>query len=102
MVVTRCVWSGHGRMYMKSTPRPVVSVAVFHDDDRQLDDYEMDEDQHVDEGRHGVENVRRARGDVIAEAVALVRLDDVEFFFSSRRRHTRCSRDWSSDVCSSD
>src|SRR2546429_2385332 len=22
--------------------------------------------------------------------------------FSSRRRHTRCSRDWSSDVCSSD
>src|SRR5690606_39414107 len=25
-----------------------------------------------------------------------------EFFFSSRRRHTRFSRDWSSDVCSSD
>src|SRR2546429_260187 len=24
------------------------------------------------------------------------------FFFASRRRHTRCSRDWSSDVCSSD
>src|SRR5256884_4335108 len=24
------------------------------------------------------------------------------FFFSSRRRHTRCSRDWSSDGCSSD
>src|SRR5205809_2250087 len=24
------------------------------------------------------------------------------FFFSSRIRHTRCSRDWSSDVCSSD
>src|SRR2546429_6631959 len=33
-------------------------------------------------------------------------LDDsrvsIPFFFSSRRRHTRCSRDWSSDVCSSD
>src|SRR5256884_214581 len=27
---------------------------------------------------------------------------DGRFFFSSRRRHTRCSRDWSSDVCSSD
>src|SRR2546429_6615295 len=27
---------------------------------------------------------------------------DLFFFFSSRRRHTRCSRDWSSDVCSSD
>src|SRR3989449_9037452 len=26
----------------------------------------------------------------------------IGFFFSSRRRHTRCSRDWSSDVCSSD
>src|SRR5207245_8117477 len=24
------------------------------------------------------------------------------FIFSSRRRHTRCYRDWSSDVCSSD
>src|SRR5256884_2771598 len=28
--------------------------------------------------------------------------DPAIFFFSSRRRHTRCSRDWSSDVCSSD
>src|SRR2546429_8278214 len=28
--------------------------------------------------------------------------DRCVFFFSSRRRHTRCSRDWSSDVCSSD
>src|SRR2546422_4528929 len=27
---------------------------------------------------------------------------NTNFFFSSRRRHTRCSRDWSSDVCSSD
>src|SRR2546428_2840413 len=26
----------------------------------------------------------------------------VLFFFSSRRRHTRSDRDWSSDVCSSD
>ena len=25
-----------------------------------------------------------------------------EFFFSSRRRHTRFTSDWSSDVCSSD
>src|SRR2546429_698811 len=28
--------------------------------------------------------------------------DETPFFLSSRRRHTRCSRDWSSDVCSSD
>src|SRR5258705_9438884 len=26
----------------------------------------------------------------------------ISFFFSSRRRHTRCLSDWSSDVCSSD
>src|SRR5438874_5114076 len=26
----------------------------------------------------------------------------IGFFFSSRRRHTRSLRDWSSDVCSSD
>src|SRR5699024_1053843 len=26
----------------------------------------------------------------------------IEIFFSSRRRHTRSKRDWSSDVCSSD
>src|SRR5207253_4533870 len=29
-------------------------------------------------------------------------LSYVIFFFSSRRRHTRWPRDWSSDVCSSD
>src|SRR3712207_8373694 len=27
---------------------------------------------------------------------------ELSFFFSSRRRHTRYWRDWSSDVCSSD
>src|SRR5438874_9631789 len=37
----------------------------------------------------------------------LLRIDIPEaygglFFFSSRRRHTRSLRDWSSDVCSSD
>src|SRR5947199_1129969 len=29
-------------------------------------------------------------------------VSDVLFFFSSRRRHTSCLSDWSSDVCSSD
>src|SRR6201994_3272015 len=29
-------------------------------------------------------------------------LTDTDKLFSSRRRHTNCSRDWSSDVCSSD
>src|SRR5207253_4878975 len=33
---------------------------------------------------------------------SVVSLLYVFFFFSSRRRHTRWPRDWSSDVCSSD
>src|SRR3712207_7981752 len=32
----------------------------------------------------------------------MVRYNMFVFFFSSRRRHTRYWRDWSSDVCSSD
>src|SRR5690606_16545563 len=32
----------------------------------------------------------------------LIRTLCIYFFISSRRRHTRFSRDWSSDVCSSD
>src|SRR5688572_2759561 len=34
--------------------------------------------------------------------LAIVLGDKVDFFFSSRRRHTRFDCDWSSDVCSSD
>src|SRR5437870_10228783 len=36
------------------------------------------------------------------EAAALTNAALRLFFFSSRRRHTRWPRDWSSDVCSSD
>src|SRR2546429_425768 len=39
----------------------------------------------------------RLAGDRLGEVRAILIV-----FFSSRRRHTRCSRDWSSDVCSSD
>src|SRR5207302_3224296 len=39
---------------------------------------------------------------VTFEYVMLGGVNDAVFFFSSRRRHTRFSRDWSSDVCSSD
>src|SRR5205814_3697447 len=38
------------------------------------------------------------RGHVVLILPALAYI----FFFSSRRRHTRCLSDWSSDVCSSD
>src|SRR5699024_12063887 len=35
-------------------------------------------------------------------SLALLLTEMLHFFFSSRRRHTRSKRDWSSDVCSSD
>src|SRR5438105_7432845 len=39
-------------------------------------------------------------GDSATGSLTLITL--LVFFFSSRRRHTRSTRDWSSDVCSSD
>src|ERR1039458_10865458 len=44
-----------------------------------------------------------ASAQVTASALEMIRyLSCAFFFFSSRRRHTRCLSDWSSDVCSSD
>src|SRR5690349_9733257 len=37
-----------------------------------------------------------------SECLCLLIFSLISFFFSSRRRHTRSLRDWSSDVCSSD
>src|SRR6202522_308391 len=44
----------------------------------------------------------RVRSTPLLESVTVVSVYVLFFFFSSRRRHTRCRRDWSSDVCSSD
>src|SRR2546421_11948 len=46
------------------------------------------------------EDAVREERDVVRDAAP--RRIDVRIFFSSRRRHTRSDRDWSSDVCSSD
>src|SRR5215813_14096073 len=51
-------------------------------------------------GRGGAAAVAGSAG--VGHLVACARRVCQEFFFSSRRRHTRCGRDWSSDVCSSD
>src|SRR5215467_734809 len=45
---------------------------------------------------------QRAHYVMRAEFTAGESVDVVDFFFSSRRRHTRLQGDWSSDVCSSD
>src|SRR5438105_12132727 len=43
-------------------------------------------------------------GEVVVNGTPFNALDEdaLVFFFSSRRRHTSSTRDWSSDVCSSD
>src|SRR5439155_3045281 len=46
--------------------------------------------------------VRCVEPHTVEELFGRVVEDDEVFFFSSRRRHTRWPRDWSSDVCSSD
>src|SRR5690554_5663849 len=48
-------------------------------------------------------SLRRKRSSPnVFEMAATETITSIIFFFSSRRRHTRCGRDWSSDVCSSD
>src|SRR5690606_41192277 len=42
------------------------------------------------------------RSPVLSFRLCVLRSLKIAFFFSSRRRHTSFSRDWSSDVCSSD
>src|SRR2546421_9592266 len=49
------------------------------------------------ESWQGNDSNRLLEGVILAEVFS-----GVVFFFSSRRRHTRSDRDWSSDVCSSD
>src|SRR5207253_551986 len=44
----------------------------------------------------------RPHGPRMVGRLSISVLTDLYFFFSSRRRHTRWPRDWSSDVCSSD
>src|SRR5258707_9612023 len=46
--------------------------------------------------------VPRRPGDPVLPVLSDKTLLGLFFFFSSRRRHTRYWRDWSSDVCSSD
>src|SRR5258705_4883711 len=47
-------------------------------------------------------SLSRAMTPVVCASYCSVNLLTQFFFFSSRRRHTRCLSDWSSDVCSSD
>src|SRR5689334_21740943 len=54
------------------------------------------------DGRPGVRSARFAGEEATDEQNLAALLAALDFFFSSRRRHTRWNCDWSSDVCSSD
>src|SRR5690554_6242775 len=54
------------------------------------------------DGVAGAVNVSAPVLDIAGRLKGLSAQAVASFFFSSRRRHTRCGRDWSSDVCSSD
>src|SRR5207249_6575694 len=57
----------------------------------------------LQEDRHGrAQNPRPQYGGDDDHQAHLAESRGDVFFFSSRRRHTRSKRDWSSDVCSSD
>src|SRR5439155_4290055 len=71
----------------------VVLCPAAEDLDRPVD-LGLASDQRVDLARLGLF--------VEVDAIGVERVVAALFFFSSRRRHTRWPRDWSSDVCSSD
>src|SRR5438477_6853378 len=54
------------------------------------------------DGPNGAGLSRKAILSEIDKSLKRLGTDYVDFFFSSRRRHTRLTCDWSSDVCSSD
>src|SRR3989442_3703045 len=54
------------------------------------------------ERSHVVELSLQTHGYVLNGDANLTHFVHSIFFVKSRRRHTRCGRDWSSDVCSSD
>src|SRR5215475_15800751 len=58
-------------------------------------------ESHFVHGRDSFVDILKERG-LLSESDAVQPLIGKYFFFSSRRRHTSFSRDWSSDVCSSD
>src|SRR5256886_12501690 len=56
----------------------------------------------VEEVKGDTALVRLSGGQAFQVSIPPEVRDKVNFFFSSRRRHTRFDCDWSSDVCSSD
>src|SRR5438309_14850 len=79
--MTRAVHGRRGPHITTASMRVELSLDMLQDDNEQL---------------------QYATNICNGKAVTVGRAQNVFFFFSSRRRHTRWNCDWSSDVCSSD
>src|SRR6476620_5881307 len=80
----------------------VVAVSIKKKNKVEISEAEAAKRQNIDNGNQVVDV-----GEVsLEQCLNLLCWEEVQlvycFFFSSRRRHTRYWRDWSSDVCSSD
>src|SRR2546422_7574128 len=75
-------WAGHLYLSPRQRPKP----------DQPVRDLPPRAAQRFNKAREELRSLRHVTEQVVYLCI----------FFSSRRRHTRCSRDWSSDVCSSD
>src|SRR5690554_7546150 len=108
LILPRCRHAfHHARPRVVHVQRPVAARALFHDfrQHRRVQAVLHTQGQgfagtgHQDGQHHVVADLGHLPSAVGAG------VEDVlahGFFFSSRRRHTSCGRDWSSDVCSSD
>src|SRR2546430_12795521 len=80
--------------------RSVLLIALKRED-RILGMMSLDDPAQIRDFSQEQQQLARAIGQQAALAIDNARLYK-QFFFSSRRRHTRFDCDWSSDVCSSD
>src|SRR5690554_5344070 len=87
-----------------STPESAAADAVNHTTDLECGSVYENLVLAVEQGLVTEEQIDQSLRRILRGWFELGMLDPVEkvFFFSSRRRHTSCGRDWSSDVCSSD
>src|SRR3989337_810168 len=78
-------------------------LASFEDANRWLAKHKLYFESDDDAAQESTKSDSIIKADLSSSFATHVSNWDISgFFFSSRRRHTRCYRDWSSDVCSSD
>src|SRR2546421_6836397 len=80
-----------------AAPRPVLVIAQWLGLPQQDREFIRQLSRHL----LALDQENPDRNQAVHNAITTL-VEYIMFFFSSRRRHTRSDRDWSSDVCSSD